>query len=180
MTMTYLEDLSPYTFLDGATPSAAAARNVGWLEASHDFPTEEPPPHLLDRLWEYCSILIFPTRGLHDCEFCSLPSSTFVRNGTRLFLGSGEIRVFNSTGEAFAAPNLIYHYVLGHHYRPPHEFLRAVEDGPRPGSDEYRKLLERLAVDWRENTPLLDEPKQFRFVRTEDGVEAQEKKKDRS
>lgn len=89
----------------------------------------------------------------------------------RLLLGSGEIRVFNSAGDVFAAPNLIYHYILQHHYRPPDEFLRAVEHGPRPRSDEYRALLKHLSVDWRENFPMTDEPIKFRFVRTEHGVE---------
>jgi hypothetical protein len=56
-----------------------------------------------------------PTRGLHSCTFCTLctlPNSSFVRHDTKLLLGSGEIRVFGATGDAFAAPNLIYHYIL--------------------------------------------------------------------
>lgn len=171
--MTYFEDLSPYTFDSAAR---GQARNVGWLDASHVFRTQQPQPHLLDGLWEYCSVLVVPTRGLHSCEFCSCPSNRFVRHGEGLLLGSGEIRVFSSTGEAFAAPNLIYHYILEHQYHPPEEFLQAVEKGPRPESDEYRELLGRLAVAWRENYPVPTEPEPFQFVRTANGAERKEKK----
>jgi len=61
--------------------------------------------------------------------------------------------------------------VLQHHYLPPDEFLNAVKSGPRPGSDEYRQLLEQLSVDSRENLPVLEEPQAFRFVRTEHGIQ---------
>ena len=168
--MTYFEDLSQYSF-DRTAASIRASRNVGWLDASHDFPTEEPHSDLLDAVWEYCSILVVPTRGLHSCEFCTSPLNTFVRHDIRRLFGSGEIRVFSSTGDVFAAPNLIYHYILQHHYRPPGEFLRAVESGARPGSDEYREMLGQLSIDWRENSPVLDEPRKIRFVRTEKGIE---------
>jgi hypothetical protein len=173
--MTYFEDLSPYTYtFDSA--ALDPVRCVGWLDAGHVFRTERPQPHLLDALWAYCSVLVEPTRGLHSCEFCSRPPNTHVRHGKRLLLGSGEIRVFSSTGEAFAAPNLVYHYILEHQYQPPEEFLQAVEKGPRPESDEYRELLGRLAVRWRENYPVPAEPEWFYFVRTANGVERKVKK----
>ena len=166
--MTYFEDLSPYTLDDAAR---GPARNVGWLDGSHVFRTLRPKPELLDALWEYCSILVVPTRGLHTCEFCSSPSNRFVRHGKGLILGSGEIRVFSSTGGAFAAPNLIYHYILEHEYHPPEAFLQAVESGPRPESIAYRELLGRLTDAWRDNPPAHTEPEQFRFLRSANRVE---------
>jgi hypothetical protein len=168
--MTYFEDLSRYTY---QAPSADAVplRNVGWLDADHEFRKEEPTPQLLDAIWEHCSTQVIPTRGLHCCEICAAPTNLFTRHGTKLLLGSGEIRVFNAAAEAFAAPNLIYHYILDHHYRPPEQFLQAIEGGPHPRSQEYRQLLERLGGAWRENAVVLDEPAQIQFVRTEDGVE---------
>lgn len=174
--MTHFADLSQYVFV--GTAGSAVARNVGWLDEHHKFPTGEPASELLDAVWVYCSILVAPTRGLHRCAFCASPPNTFVRHGTKLLLGSGEIRVFSSTGDVFAAPNLIYHYILEHHYRPPLEFLRAVEDGPRPGSDEYLELLRSLPVSWRENLPVSGDPRTFRFVRTESGVEVKEENND--
>jgi hypothetical protein len=43
-----------------------------------------------------------------------------------LSLGSAEIRVPGSGGRIYAAPDLIYHYVEAHGYRPPDEFVEAV------------------------------------------------------
>jgi hypothetical protein len=49
--------------------------------------------------------------------------------------GGNEIRVL--AGEkVFAAPVLIFHYVISHRYRPPEEFIQAVMRSPRPGSPE--------------------------------------------
>lgn len=167
--MTHFEDLSAYTYSRDETPLRAL--NVGWLDAAHSFPTAEPDDRLLDALWEYCSIIVLATRGLHACELCEQPSNTFSRQGRKLLLGSGEIRVFGSGAEVFAAPNLIYHYVQEHQYRPPAEFVRALEGGPRPGSGEYVHLLDGLALPWRDNAALSGEPAQFRFVLTENGIE---------
>lgn len=170
--MTHFEDLSRYEYWDGPV----VARNVGWLERARAFPVAEPRAGFLDALWEHCWILVMPTRGLHECDLCPSPSVTYVRHGTRLLLGSGEIRVFDGRGDVFAAPNLIYHYVLEHRYRPPEDFVRAVEGGPRPGSTEYTKALDALAVNWRHQTPVAGEPTQFRFVKTANGVEREERR----
>jgi len=43
-------------------------------------------------------------------------------------LGDAEIRVLGRNDRVFAAPNLIYHYVTAHGYRPPDEFLGALSD----------------------------------------------------
>jgi hypothetical protein len=125
--MAYFEDLSPYTYFGDPTPeSASLVRNFGWLDRSHEFPRGELPTDALDAIWDYCSILVQPTRGLHTCELCTDARNTFVRHETRRLLGSGEIRVFGPDRDAFAAPNLIYHYVRDHQYRPPPAVLRAL------------------------------------------------------
>ncbi len=169
--MTYFADLSAYAYV---APSVAGVRNVGWLDGNHAFPTGAHPPQRLDAIWAYCGIIVFPTRGLHDCPFCSSPSRTFARHHERLLLGSGEIRVFGPKGVAFAAPNLIYHYMLEHSYLPPDEFLKAIEEGPAPGSYEYGERLRGLNVEWRQNAPVSAEPRAFRFVRGAIGAAAEE------
>jgi hypothetical protein len=169
--MAYFADLSRYAFV---AAGSRAARNVGWLDENHAFPTEPPHPELLRAIWEYCMFLVMPTRGLHSCALCKSGNNTFCRQDTKLTLGSGEIRVFSASGDTYAAPNMIYHYVLEHHYRPPEEFLQAIEQGPRPGSDEYVGHLEGLHVPWRANLPLAVAPKAFTFARTENGTEVQE------
>jgi hypothetical protein len=69
------------------------------------------------------------------------------RNGEELLLGSAEIRVFGKGELIYAAPNLIYHYVSVHCYKPPEEFLQALEEGPSPPGSEYFKRLTNLNLD---------------------------------
>ncbi len=64
-------------------------------------------------------------------------------SGDRIELGSAEIRVFGDRGKIYAAPNMIYHYVTSHHYKPPSEFVQALKNGPSPPHPEY---LHRLAA----------------------------------
>ena len=47
------------------------------------------------------------------------------RGDEELRLGSAEIRVFGREEGTYAAPDLIYHYVVDHHYLPPEEFIKA-------------------------------------------------------
>ena len=58
------------------------------------------------------------TRGIAVCPFCEGQELERPR-------GSAEIRVI---GEArkYAAPELVYHYVVVHDYQPPTEFITAV------------------------------------------------------
>jgi hypothetical protein len=68
----------------------------------------------------------------------------------RLLLGSAEIRVFSNEGRIYAAPNLLFHYVCEHHYRPPKEFVQALRTGPRPPSQAYFDALMRRNLTWGE------------------------------
>src|SRR5262249_44093610 len=116
----------------------------------------EPSEELLERLWQYCSISVMRTRGLHVCAFCESPhGGRFVgRHGTKILLGSAEIRVFSKGGSpALASPNLIYHYVSIHHYLPPGQFLEAIESGPRPPDPEYFEPLANAGLDWAVTLP---------------------------
>ncbi|MCB9148107.1 MAG: hypothetical protein H6641_05050 [Caldilineaceae bacterium] len=63
-------------------------------------------------------------------------------------LGSAEIRVFFNE-IVYAAPNLIYHYVIVHAYKPPDAFIEAVLRGFLPQTSEYDELINRLGVDYR-------------------------------
>lgn len=168
--MAYFDDLSRYAY--ATNDYRDTARNVGWLEPGHDFAIEPSSEWFLDALWGYCRIIVNPTRGLHYCDLCNRRSAVFSRGDQRLILGAGEIRVFSGDGKNFAAPNLIYHYVAEHNYRPPADFLKAVEKGPRPSSDEYTLLLKATRATWRDNPNVVDEsePVMVRFVKTATGV----------
>jgi hypothetical protein len=145
--MTYFKDLTNYTYGAGLFP---AGNNIGWLGRGHAFPTATPDEETLDLLWLFCSISVRQTRGFHTCEFCLGGRPRFFeRKGQRLRLGTAEMRVFSWDGRIYAAPNLVYHYVSAHHYKPPDEFLDTLRKGPRPPSQEYFDLLAKRNLEWR-------------------------------
>lgn len=145
--MAYLPDLSEYNYLaEFERPGTLA---VGWLEMGQDFPAGPPEETVLSTLWMFCRTSVGHTRGIHLCPFCRTQTGTEIkRDGESLLLGTAEIRVFSQSGQAFAAPTLIYHYMADHQYRPPAEFVDALLMGPRPDSPEYFALLRGLNLEW--------------------------------
>jgi len=67
----------------------------------------------------------------------------------RLELGSAQIRVFGDRGQIYAAPNMLFHYVTAHHYKPPDEFIQALRHGPCPPDKEYFNRLKSLGLVWK-------------------------------
>ena len=95
--------------------------------------------------------------------FAKITLAVRPQTGEQLELGYAEIRVLGERGKIYAAPNMLYHYVTVHHYKPPDEFVRALKNGPCPPNDEYLVRLAmvgfplRLAkvyqAMWKENVP---------------------------
>jgi hypothetical protein len=123
----YLPDLSPYPY--GKHPSKLS---VGWLDSSYEYTQGDTPISFIERLAVFCQKPVLHTLGRTQCGFC--------RNAT----GSGQVWVFGSTGIVYVAPDLIYHYVVKHHYCPPEGFIEAVLDGPLPDTEEYQGLVNQL------------------------------------
>jgi len=144
--MSFFEDLSPYSYQ--RVPSGLSVRNVGWLATGRPFSVGDVADEFLDRLWEYCKFPVMQTRGVNGCELCTPMNFDFVtarHNGETLELGSAEVWVFGGTEHSiFAAPDLIFHYVTEHGYRPPTVFIDAVLHGADPASKEYRNALADL------------------------------------
>lgn len=170
--MAHFVDLSFYQYTQKGNPPQT--KNVGWLERGHDFEAEPPSEKILDLLWSFCKVSVMQTRGFHRCNLCVPPTAvSVVRDGLKLVLGSAEIRVLSKENSSitrerlrrqglmflrkslgnfrvYAAPNLIYHYVEVHHYKPPDEFLNALPEGPKPPDRQYFKRLEELGFEWKE------------------------------
>jgi hypothetical protein len=114
--MAFFEDLSRYTYgLDADTDDGAL--NVGWLDGRFAFPRGPTSLEFRSALRLLCSKPIRLHRGFHRCDYC-LPAHE-VR-------GNGQIRVRGMTGQWYAAPTMIHHYVSVHFYLPPSEFMEAV------------------------------------------------------
>ncbi|MFG3705979.1 hypothetical protein ACGF7U_14765 [Micromonospora sp. NPDC047670] len=140
--MAYFEDLSVYSCSDVDIiemdwgwlqfQPGYDRINVGWLDASHAFEEGLTPNWFADALLDIIAgPRINTMRGYHRCPFCpKRPDDHMLSvghpNGT-LLLGHAEIRVPSGQGVTFAAPSLIWHYVIAHSYRPPAEFIEAVK-----------------------------------------------------
>jgi hypothetical protein len=129
----YYPDLSPYVYLG----SERNTFNVGWLDNAHPYPTGEVPELFVKRLFTCLTITVKPTLGAHRCDLCNGES------------WGEEIRVFGQGEIVYAAPTMIYHYVVDHHYRPPEEFIQAVLDGPLADTEEYRQRAQ--TYPWAED-----------------------------
>jgi hypothetical protein len=145
--MAYFPDLSEYEYFPEFRGSRA--KNVGWLQRGRQFDTMKPSEDMLDSLWSFCTISVMQTRGRHCCDLCESPVLVLAeRNGLTLDLGSSEIRVFSRTGDLYASPTLVYHYVNTHNYQPPREFLAALAEGPKPPSPGYFEELAKHGFKW--------------------------------
>lgn len=125
----YFPELSPYSYFQHETRENLV--NVGWLDAEEPFALGDTSDLFKSNLWAVCKISVAQARGFHMCNICTEAQSpgpkmmTF--NGEQLSLGFAEIRVIGLDKCIYAAPDLIFHYVVDHHYLPPEQFVVAVE-----------------------------------------------------
>lgn len=138
--MSYYQDLSEYSYFQ-----VENSKNIGWLDKDNSFSTGIVSEEFINKLWLYLRVDLMISRGYHVCNLCKNPNKeVFVANynGETLKLGFAEIRVLSEDSNIiYASPDLIYHYILDHGYKPPEEFIQAVLNGPKPGSIEYEKFL---------------------------------------
>lgn len=138
--MASFEDLTNYSYMHYEN-----SKNIGWLSEQYPYPKGKVSEEFIDNLWIYLHVNISKVRGQYGCDLCSQSQEKNYKatyKGRSITLGFDEIRVLSEDGKtAYAAPNLIYHYILEHDYRPPEEFIQAVLKGPKPGTREYEKFL---------------------------------------
>jgi hypothetical protein len=129
----YYPDLSPYEYAIrlGPVPGSPCQKlNIGWLGRDREFPKGDVAEPLLKKLFRLSRIGLDRMRGWHSCELCWFSRSgfRFKMDGQAQFLGDAEIEVCGKSGVIYRVPNLICHYIRDHHYKPPDEFLRALEE----------------------------------------------------
>lgn len=128
--MTYYADLTPYAYgRDNGDLGASGlwrgvpVLNVGWLGRGRRYSQGAPPPSLTETLQRMARThRAQQTRGFHFCPWCA---SRLLRRRSDGPRGSAEVRVMGS-GVAYAAPELVGHYVEAHGYLPPSDFVDAV------------------------------------------------------
>jgi len=145
--MTYFQDLTLYSYLGSDQDAAIATLNVGWLDSSMPHEQGITLDEFKEKLLFFCcpEFVVHQCCGYHQCQFCDNPPfSVQAHSGDKeIWLGNGEIRAIGKTA-IYAAPTLIYHYVVVHNYQPPAEFVEAVLNGPQPGSNTHRALIDKL------------------------------------
>lgn len=117
---------------------------VGWLRRKQDFVTGRVSAEFAAKLLLFChpDETVCRQRKPMPCPLCG-ETVTAEIDGDAVTLGSAEIRIIGDD-EIYAAPDLIHHYVVAHHYQPPAEFIQAVVSGPSPDSVEFRALINAL------------------------------------
>lgn len=115
MAVTFFEDLTPYSYLHPEEELPGTV-NIGWLDPKHPFPTGLTSAAFQTKLQQLCQRRMKRTRGFHPCYFCK---------GRHRPQSSAEIRVAG-VNKVYAAPELVFHYIVAHRYKPPEEFLEAV------------------------------------------------------
>lgn len=140
--LSYYEDLTLYEYFPDCYIKGTV--NIGWLDINYSFSKGKADREFAEKLCNYFRIQVALARGYHCCEFCSTSNmAPYVlnKNGIEFTLGRSEIRVLGKAGRIYAAPTLIYHYIVDHEYKPPEEFIQAVLEGPSPESSIYEEFL---------------------------------------
>ena len=136
----YIPDLTPAEYSNDHL-------DVGWLEKGYDFTVGGVPDGFLDKIFEYSLRPAIASRGSHPCDFCEVQtfSMTVMHGKIKKNLGSNVIQVVGKNGIVYMAPDLIYHYVEAHNYRPPQEFIDAVmESDPPRDKSRWERLVQKV------------------------------------
>jgi len=133
--MAYFADLTPYIYTDS---DGLEIFNVGWLDEGNEFRVGKASRGFQTALQELCEYPIVLHRGLHCCCYCYGKAGREKRQGKPIARGNGQIRVLGANGRWYAAPTLVYHYVVDHGYLPPEEFIDAVLNGLAVGVEPNR------------------------------------------
>jgi hypothetical protein len=121
---------------------------VGWLRRNQDFATGKTSAEFRTKLLPFChpEATVCANPKPMTCPLCG-KTVEIEMDGDTVVLGSAEIRVIGDE-DIYAAPDLIFHYVTAHQYKPPTEFVQAVLHGPDPDSAEFRALINALNTDF--------------------------------
>jgi hypothetical protein len=103
---------------------------IGWLDGDRPYHRGPVPAAFTAALRQACLHgAVRLTRGYHPCTLCprDSPYPVVVVDGDESYaVGHAEVRVEDRRFRAFAAPNMVIHYVEQHDYRPPDAFIAAV------------------------------------------------------
>lgn len=143
----YYKDLTKYSYQkDMLKYVDNEVLNIGWLDYTQDYIKGSPSNEFLEKLFTLCQNSVLKMRGNHICSFCGEGFKEIVtaeHKGGVAYLGHSEIWIKGSNDVIYAAPTLVYHYIIEHSYLPPDEFVEAVLHGepvnPEPKYTDYKE-----------------------------------------
>ena len=133
--MTYYEDLNVCTYFDDYF-RGNNLKAVGWLSKGHPYLKGKVPTRMFRKIQKLLKNAWQPGGGFlgwHECELCEAPQNESIKN---LFIPGENV--------IYVSPEGILHYVKVHSYKPPEEYLFAVENCPEMNSLEYFESLEEI------------------------------------
>lgn len=125
--MATFKDLTPYTYSECDQPLL----NIGWLGAGTEFQLGAVASGVVDALLLLAVDQRHITRGVHNCELCDEESPIRIDAPVPrgwVSLGMGELHVPGRSGQVYAAPSLVIHYIIEHGYCPPDDFQTGALD----------------------------------------------------
>lgn len=136
-----IQDHSPYPFTVPYKDARLPEVCIGWI-GSADFPVGQVSEAFLDRLFEFLVRPTTRTKMPSTCKACQPPREityckTVSRGARQFSQGFSEARVIG-TQVIYVVPDMIYHYITRHGYKPPDDFIDAVFTSPLPRTKEYK------------------------------------------
>src|SRR5687767_2054296 len=127
----YYDDMSIYEYMSGFP--MLTVFNIGWLEGEHPYTTGDIDDEALNQIRQilFHEKDINKMRGFHMCSLCPYDpvhhAPMYVQiDGKARTLGMSEIWIPGDNDVVYAAPSMIYHYIVEHTYKPPEMFLEAL------------------------------------------------------
>ena len=133
------------------------AQNIGWVCNQNKRRNVNVSEDFLNHLWLYIQCPFHTQR--------TYPYHLLMYKNKQMKLGFSEIRVLGKDVlERYAAPDMIFAYIMEGRYTPPVSFEKAVLEGPKPGSVEYNRYLSRYhkAYLWGEDNETVMQSKILR------------------
>jgi hypothetical protein len=136
--------------------------NVGWLESGFEYSHGTVDSVTIEKLAQIITVAenaLLAYKGYHLCDFCGTthqdgyPKVSYGDITRKLGSKVIWLPVSNASEVFFAAPDLVYHYIAAHQYRPPDPFLEAVNQFDVGSTwnalKEFRKQVEdeRAKID---------------------------------
>ena len=136
VTAVFFKDLSTCAYF----ARGVNVRAIGWLECGHPYRQGAVSAEFLAVLKAQVAIAyqVVHFLGSHSCSLCPKGQQ---RTGFRnLLVPTVEL--------LYVAPELVVHYIEGHNYQPPEEFVVAMMACPEQNSAAYLQLLQPFEYSW--------------------------------